>query len=313
MLRSAWETFTNLEAKQDLLRTPYDSEKILREVQEWTEAKELPCAEECLNYLLNVKIDLLHVSWNPMSWADLYLSKPMFQKFLELVMDQCPKNESHGHYIKFLMHQLVEESDLDSLTVESFPQKEKFSNLLYPPDLHISPIQFDCQNFEDFLLLLWQTKQNMIMKIGCGWPADLPQNAEDIKTSTIHVALSINYLRSHLQTKYEDIFITTLVYPFADNVITYASTSCPLLLKQMSLQDIEYLHSLLCEELPIFQQKKETLTQVQAYLFHLSLSIYLNNKSVSESQLQDNLSHINKEKYSQKYQEHWQGIKQMII
>ena len=301
VIKKCWERLTNLKARQSALTTSYSPEKVLEQVTKWSPDQDLSDIEECLDYLLNVKNDLQQNSKYTRAWSDLYLSEPTLQEFLTSVMDQQEKlttNSETSIYIKFLMQQIVEQQELN--TLKNLPGKARMLEWLYPPAAPRSLTEIECNDFESLLRNLKDIEKSMkIAKAKGGEVGGLVQDYQKVATSK--VVLAIHSLRVKIlkgpdsERKYDDIFTVTLVYPFLEEDVIGIRPTSPVLLKWLSIDDLGCLCSLLQEQTPMYRHKKtETTPIVQAYLFHLAIAIHNQKEEMCEDQLREHLLYMKK-------------------
>ena len=170
---------------------------------------------------------------------------------------------------------------------------------LFPPVPPNSLTENECKDFEDLLSNLKDIKESM--KIAKAKSRDTGGVVQDYqRVAATKVVLAIHSLRVNIlkgsdsERKYDDIFTVTLVYPFLDNVIDISPTS-PVLLKWLSIDDLECLCSLLQEQTQMFRQKKaEATPNVQAYLFHLAIAIHNQKEEMCEDQLSEHFLYMKK-------------------
>ena len=300
VLKECWERLTSLKAKQSALTTSYRPEMVLEQVTKWSPDQDFSDIIECLDYLLKVRNDLQENSRYTRAWSDLYLSEPTLQVFLTSVMDQQEKltiRSETSIYIKFLMQQIVEQQDLN--TLKYFAGKACLLEWLYPPDAAKSSTEIECNDFEGLLSNLKNIEESMkIAKAKSGEVGGVVQDYQKVATSKVVLAihsLRVNILKgSDSERKYDDIFTVTLVYPILEDVIGISPTS-PVLLKWLSVDDLKYLCSLLQEQTQMYHQKRTEATPiVQAYLFHLAVAIYNQKEEMCEDQLREHLLYMKK-------------------
>ena len=300
VLKKCWERLTNLKAKQSALTTSYSPEMVLEQVKEWNPDRDLSDIKECLDYLLKVKNDLQENSKYTQAWSDLYLSEPTLQDFLMSVINQQERTtiSETSVYIKFLMQQIVDQQDLS--TLKNFPGKARLLEWLFPPVPPNSLTENECKDFEDLLSNLKDIKKSMkIAKAKSGEVGGVVQDYQKVATSKVVLAihsLRVNILKgSHSERKYDDIYTVTLVYPFLDEDVIHISPTSPVLLKWLSIEDLECLCSLLQEQTQMYHQKKTEATPiVQAYLFYLAITIYNQKEEMCEDQLREHLLYMKK-------------------
>ena len=258
VLRTSWEKITGLEAEQDLSVGIIDPERIRDEVSQWNEETLTPhLIEGNLDRLVTVRSDIMTKTSDPSIWINEYISSPVIQKFFESIVDA--EEEPSGH-AKFLMRQLVLEEDLKQVSMHHFRSIDKISNWLYKSN---KTLVFDfprgIENFENFLKkVLDDTKLNASQAM---------DSKEPNEKITIQVSQAIIHLQSLYEGRYESVLITILISQFQDDSI---------LLKPLSLKNLENLHKCFSEEWIEFNQynmEKENPQHLQVYLLRLSVKM----------------------------------------
>ena len=296
VLKKSWETFTKLQAKQDVLTVSYRPELVIQEIMEIHLDQGLSLIEECLCYLVNVKSDLLYKSRNVQAWANTYLLQPALQNLLKSLTDQLKKvsaSEMSLLHLKFLMQQIFEQKDERYMKLEAFPDKKILLEWLYNSK---SQTQLLCKDLEGLLNYLKKLKQSYSMRaVSSG--TDL-HNCH--KAVANNVTVAIHCIRLNIQStsdpkrKYEEIFTITLVYPFMEENIIDSSPTSPVLLKPLSNSDMEYICRQFEEQISSFYTIKKNILKVQAYLFHLAITIYTSKQELNEQQLVQHLKYMQK-------------------
>ena len=275
VLRKAWEEMTGLKAEQCLpVILSCDSNEILKEITKWNE-EELTSQQiiDNLEFLLTVKKEILAQTSNHTIWIDDYLSQPVMQTFILLVI-RAPQESTDLDHVKFLCQQLVERNELEQLSTRSFPNIKQVLKWLYNSSKQpkSSCLLSDCIDFDSFDKYLEKTIHDVEMdelnddeQLPCG-----PTSRNQHLASNVSAAL--HNLRSHYQQTYDDILITVLVHRFPidihDNVIT---------LKPIALSELTKLRCLFQEHVLKFHEykhaNKESPLHFQAFLFNLALDV----------------------------------------
>ena len=253
VLRTSWEKITGLKAEQDLSVGIIDPERIREEVSQWNEETLTPHQiEGNLDRLVTVRSDIMTKTSDPSIWINEYISNPVIQKFFECIVDA--EEEPSGH-AKFLMRQLVLEEDLKQVSTHHFRSIDKISNWLYKSNKTLLfDFPRDIENFENFLKKVLDNT-----KLSASQAMDSKEPNEKIN---IQVSQAIIYLLSLYEGKYESVLITILISQFKDDNI---------LLKPLSLKNLENLHKCFSEERIEFNQymEKENSQHLQVYLLRL--------------------------------------------
>ena len=284
LLKQFWERIVGVHTKQ-IHAILYKPEKVIEEVEKWNSNKPFVIDTKFLIYLLEVKNDILSKSSNSKVWIEVYLTNRSVQAFLCLIMKQQISQASQ--YITFLVKQLVEEADLDNLTVSSFPEKDHISNWLYKSNETMPIEQVSCKDLENFIRYLEKLVNKMKIAKAQMQPVESYQAsaAED-------VALALFSVELNMRDTYVDAFLATLVHPFI-----VGSSYNPVILKPLSIEMVEYLNKQIRKQTPEFSiYQKQDRTQLQAYLFNLALIVYEDCSSTADKQeqmqLQNHLSYL---------------------
>ena len=250
VLKQSWEKIVGAHAKP-IHAILYKPEKVIEEVEKWNSNKPFVIDQKFLSYLLEVKNDILSKSSNSKVWIEVYLTHRSMQTFLCLIMKQQISQASQ--YITFLVKQLVEEADLDNLTVLSFPEKDRISSWLYRSTETIPIDQVNCKDLESFIRHLEKLVNKMKIAKAQMQPVESYQAsaAED-------VALSLFSVQLNVKDTYVDAFLTTLVHPFI-----VGSSYNPVILKPMSIEMVEYLYK---------QIRKQTADTVASIFIQFSIN-----------------------------------------
>ena len=287
VLRTAWEDMTGLIAEKDLQSASYIPERVLKQVTEWNDTSNLApkTIEEYLEYLIEVKRDLIHSTGNPHAWLEEYLHQSSLQEFLVSVMDTYSDGRA-----KFLMQQVLEPLDLRRLTSRTFPDKERLSAWLYSSDVvNKPPGVVECSDFQTFNMCLIKIIEEMQIALHLG-KSEKHRHEYSVKTAT-EVAKAVHSLRSHFKESIEDILITTFVFPFKDG-----DSEDPITLNPLTLEDMQILLEIIKEQREIFLQHTEEGNQLktQACLLYIAVNMYYSNPEMwkGENELRQCLLHI---------------------
>jgi hypothetical protein len=290
VLKQCWEDITGLVAEQDMFTTSYIPENVLKEVKSWTNQTATDSdINENIKYLLNVKSDLIKKTANQQAWANVYLSNESMQDFIEIVMKRCMSCEFED--VKFHMQQLIEEADLSKLTSRTFRNILDVSKWLHKsPHISVND-KIECKDFEMFINCLKEVKEKL--EISRAGILPLHERSYDGSEAAKSVELALQSLRCELQKQqemYDDILITTIIYPFKRGNSDY-----PISLRPLSLNDLDVLLKQLREQtMKYIAYTSQDETKVQAYLFHLAVGVYCTETDAKkeERQLKVQLSYM---------------------
>ena len=241
----------------------YESDTILKEVSEWEVQHMTPYQiQEDLKYLLKVKKDILDKTANLTFWISEYLSHPSLQDFIHSLM-KSKLTSPNLEDVKVLLQQLLEEDDLSQLDTQTFPCLVEVSDWLYKSSsvsTHSLP-ESDITDFESFDSFLDQM-------VADARTAEISDSVIPPEKLAKNVSKGINSLQIPYRLKYDNVFITILVYPYQVNAFDGVIT-----LKPISVKDLESLQKSFSEKRKKFNEyaKKKPL-RLQAFLFHLAVS-----------------------------------------
>ena len=288
-MKQTWEQFNELESESPMRHVTSEVKEVIEYVTSWNENPENPDhtqLEKQLAMLVDRKEKIAREFMNPQVWAADYLSQPPLQQFLRMIVGICLKNPSEC--LKRYMRQLVEPIDLDNTRV--FPNQESIRKWLYGTDELTPPIE--CQDFlsvHKYFKLSLECMQGGVYDERSMEIVIQPDAAIQAMAT---VAKAIYCLRTYLQKtgqKYEDCFVTTMLYPLKYDHKKFR------FLVLMTASDVNYL----CKHFEIecnafFSIKKQkSLTSLQAYLFSLTIRLYINLQlDVSETHVKQHLQYL---------------------
>ena len=265
---------------QDLMSSlSYDSDIVLKEVSQWKVQDMTLCQiQENLKHLLKVKKDILDKTSNLTFWISEYLSHSSLQDFIQSLMEST-LTSANLEDVKVLLKQLLEERELSQLDTRVFPCLVEVSDWLYKSNSassHYHPESdiTDFESFGSFLDKIVIDARNVELSGSVVSPEKLSRD----------VSKGVNSLQIHYLLKYDNVFITILVYPYQVNAFDGVIT-----LKPISVKDLESLQKQFSEQRKQFNEyvKKKPL-HLQAYLFHLAVSYC----PTQQSQLKEFLQNI---------------------
>lgn len=271
-LCEAWEKMTGMSNEQT--KSPsFDFDAVLEHISNWNKStdKTSQATVQILQYLIEVKSDLILSTGNPSEWMKKYLSQPPLQQVLQSVSSFVQDKVTTSRYIRFLMQQLIDPLDLQQLTSKTFNNKGQISNWLHKDNaIHILSEKKDVRVLEEYLQNIIEEME--IAKIGRDLLASTSAKHNEITLdSETKVAKAILSFQSQHRNSLEGVLITILIHPFIND-----SSSEPIKLHPMQLDDFRLLHRQLKEHWNKFAFYKDqgNSLQVQAYLLHLAVMIY---------------------------------------
>lgn len=276
----------------------HDPDKVLSDIEKFNESESMTpeTTENMIEHLTKVKSDLVCVTENPQIWCDVYLNQSSLQKFLLSVLSSASGQEqTQVEHINSLIKKLVQPRDIRLMTPKVFPEVEKLVMCLYNSDsLHSLSMKIDCKDFQAFHEFLNETVNEMeVQVLLAGFEAST--NVQTLKVNVAaKVTKAISSLRPQLQQSFEDIFINILVFPF-----NRSDRNDSVILNPISLSDLNYLRNLFQAQIKTFfaYMNEKNLCKLQAYLFHLCVTVYCDKTEVTkkENQLKHCLQYIEQE------------------
>lgn len=295
VLKNAWQKMTGLTVEQNLLIDSYDPDKVLSHIEKlkMSETLKPETIENMLEHLTKVKSDLVCVTKNPQTWCDEYLNRSSFQKFLLSVLTPVSgQDQTLLERINSLMKKVVEPRDITLMTPNIFPEVDKLGICLYNSDsAHSLSLKIKCKDFQAFGEFLNETINEMEVQL-LQPTFDSFTNHQDLKvTVAAKLTEAISSLRSQLQQSIDDIFLYALVFPFNGS-----DSSDTIALNPISFADFNYLKKVFQMHIEQFSAYKNEKNQykLQAFMFHLSVTVYCDKPEAikDESQLKLCLQNI---------------------
>jgi hypothetical protein len=293
ILVEAWEKMTGLSRERVQLPS-FTSDTVFECIREWNKSidKTSQATVNNLEYLKEVKTDLILTTGNPNAWMDNYLSQPPLQEFLHSVLISEREKDIPSGDIRFLMQQLIDPLDLQQMSLTAF------SKMLHGEDYtFISSESKDFRVLDKYLqriieeIELKKTGKELLLHDKAA------EHGEIIIESDTGVARAILSFRSQHKDSLEGVLITILIYPFMSDNCDKDSIE----LHPIVFDDLKFLHEQFKEQWKKFRfyKDKENSLQLQAYLFHLSVSIYNVHKEIKyeENQLKRCLRYIKENLY----------------
>lgn len=258
-----------------------DLSDVLDNVSEWCEDSEISTIEQHLEYLVRIKREVTDETGNYSTWSEKYLSEMVIKKFLMHVVDNY-ESVLHSAPVKAMqwrqmLRHLIHHSDVKRFSSEKYEESIRCILHYELKEKNVDHEEFECNDITSFIVYLDSVKEEFMLKI----------RSDD---ATVAVAKGINYLRQQFGNEqfYDDLFIVTLIFPFT------RSPTERTVLKQLSLDDLEYLCKQLKEECVEFNQFKNMGDlHVQAYLFKLTVNTFQRKvKNLSKEQFIEHLRYI---------------------
>jgi hypothetical protein len=271
-LCKAWEKMTNMSNEQTKLPS-FESDAVLELISNWNKStdKTSQATVQSLQYLIEVKSDLILSTGRPDEWTEKYLSQLPLQQFLQSVFTFVQDKVTTSCYIRFLIQQLIDPLDLTSTT---FNNKGQISELLHKDNAtHMLSETKDIRVLEECL-------QNIIEEMEitkCRRDLLVRKSTEQNEMNGItvdsdtKVAKAILSFQSQYKYSLEGVLIIILIHPFISD-----DSKEPIKLYPIPLDDLKFLHKQFKEHWKKFTFYKDqgNSIQVQAYLLHLSASVY---------------------------------------
>ena len=270
-MKQAWQILNKTDEPQKMALTT-EFQSMMDGVTYWNKNLDPTKFKSQLSLLVTQKEDVAKKFLNPKVWATECLSQPPLQQFLQSVAKFSLEGAGDdSDSLKRYLRQLVEPIDLGTTRV--FPNQQFILNWLYGIEESVPPIE--CQDFlslNKYFKLALECMPSRMLPLGKRMMETAISPDCSIKATTI-VAKATYCFRCYLQKtsqKYEDLFTTTMLYPFKYNPSKYRFSVL------MSLSDLKYL----CEKFEseakeFFHVKtKNSLLSLQSHLFLLTVTLY---------------------------------------
>ena len=289
-LGEAWEKMTGLSRERVQLPS-FTSDTVFEYIREWNKSinKASQAIVKNLKYLIEVKTDVILITGNPNAWMDNYLSQPPLQEFLRSVLTSEEEKEIPSGDIRFLMQQLIDPLQLQQMSLTAF------SEMLHGRDCTFISSKSKGFRFLDEYLqcIIEEMEFNKTGKELLLHDKSAEHGEIIIMESDAEVARAILAFRSQCKDSFEGVLITILIHPFmSDNY----NLKDPIQLHPIVFDDLKLLHEQFKEQWKKFRfyKDKGNSLKLQAYLFHLAVSIYNADKKVKyeENQLKHCLMYI---------------------
>ena len=299
VLHKTWERIAGMQIHLSALRSSIELAQLTEVVKQWNGSSSMSQEEVqgYLNVLVDVKRELIKQSMNPEAWPLIYLTQPAIQQFLKTVLDAqtTVPPPPEAAYVKQLVLQLLQKGDIKL----DFPHREEFLSWLYGmQDKHghvklVHQNYYDLISFNKYLDLAVEKMREIQEKNSSNFgKSSSSTNFYDSQISSAIAKVIKTLLETLQESKYEYILMTTLIYPF---IYDYCHEDY-VIIKQMSLSDIEFLSKALALKRKEFikTQSCNCLIRMQAFLFHLAIDMYCNEREVdiSEEQLQKHVKFL---------------------
>jgi hypothetical protein len=270
-LKQAWQKLNKTDELQRMALTT-EFQSVMDAIAHWNANLDPTQFSTRLIQLVAHKEKVAKKFLNPQVWATEYLSQEVLQKYLRSVVDHCLNdagNESGA--LKRYLQELVERIDLGITRV--FPNQQYVMEWLYNTKESVPPME--CKDFlslSDFFKLALECMPSKMLKQRQRMIATAVSTDCLIRATTV-IAKATYCLRSHLQRsgqKYEDLFTTTMLYPFKYIPSKYRFSVL------LSSSDLNYL----CENFDRYVNEffsvkaKNSLLNLQSHLFLLTVTLY---------------------------------------
>ena len=287
VLRVAWEKMTRMSNEQIQLPS-FKSDAVLEHISKWNKSvdKTSQATVQNLEYLIEVKSDLILSTGNPDDWMEKYLSQPPLQHFLQSVSTFVQEKITTSRYIRFLMQQLVDPLDLQQLTSATFNNNGQLSEWLHKDDAtHMLSETKDIRVLDEYLQNVIEEME--LAKIGRDLLGGKSTEQNEMNGITMDsdnkAAKAILSFQLQYKDSLEGVLITILIHPFISE-----GRKDPIKLHPLALDDLKSLHELFKEHWKKFAFYRDhgNSLQIQAYLFHLAVSTYNSQTEEEYGELQ---------------------------
>ena len=279
VLCTVWERMTGILREQVQLSS-FRSDTVLECISEWNKLKS-HATRHNLEYLIEIKSDLIIMTGNSDAWMERYLCQPPLQEFLLSVISLEQDKRTPAGDIRFLMQQLVDPFDLQRMTSANFHDKDRLSRWLYNEDpenllSYSKDIKMLVKYLQSIIEEMEFAKDSSDLLIG---RSTEPSKIRDAETKAAKAILSF---QSYYKDSLEDILIVTLIHPFISS-----DSKDQIELQPVAKDDLKFLHEQFKEQWKKFAYYKDQKNPLrfQAYLFYLAVNIY-SVKEVEHKEIQ---------------------------
>ena len=286
-LKQAWQILNRTDEPQNASTSEFQS--MMDDVSSWNKTPDPTQFTHQLSLLAAKKEEISKEFLNPQVWATDYLSQEPLKQFLHSVANfalQGAGDDSDS--MKRYLRQLVEPIDLHTTRV--FHNQQYILKWFYSTEESSPPI--DCQDFlslNKYFKLALECIRGGLLPLGKRMMETAVPPDSSIK-ATATVAKAVLCFRRSLQEsgqKYEDLFTTTMLYPFKYNPSKYYFSAL------MSMSDLKYFCERFESEVKEFFSIKVncSLLSLQSYLFLLTANLY-DYFDVNEEQVKSHTEYL---------------------
>jgi hypothetical protein len=280
ILGETWEKMTGLSRERVQLPS-FTSDAVFECIRKWNKSvdKTSQATVKNLEYLIEVKTDLILTTGNPNAWMTNFLSQPPLQEFLHSVLTSEHEKGIPSRDIRFLMQQLIDPLDLQQMSLTAF------SEMLHGEDCSFitSTKSKDFRTLDEYLRHIIEEMEFDKAGKELLLHNKATEHGEVAMESDAGVVRAILSFRSQCKDSFEGVLITIIIYPFMTDNYNEDSVE----LRPIMLDDLKFLHEQFKEQWKNFSsyKSKGNSVKLQAYLFHLAVSIY---KADKEAKYEEN-------------------------
>ena len=286
-LKQAWHILNRIDEPQNASTSEFQS--MMDGVSSWNKTPDPTQFTHQLGLLAAEKEKVSKEFLDPQVWATDYLSQEPLKQFLQSVANfalQGTGDDSDS--MKRYLQQLVEPIDLHTTRV--FHNQQYILKWLYGTEDSSPPI--GCQDFlslNKYFKLAFECIHGEMLPLGKQMMETAVSPDRSIKVTATVAKATLCFRRSLQESgqKYEDLFTTTMLYPFKYSPSKYRFSAL------MSMSDLKYLCERFESEVKEFFSIKATgsLLRLQSYLFLLTANLY-DYFDVSEEQILDHTKYL---------------------
>ena len=267
-LHEVWEHMNDDSVEQGIYA---DAKDLVNEVTVWNEKKDTSQCKRNLSKLLKRKDAVLKKELDMQVWPTSYLSYAPVQEYLKFIIDDYVQKElPESETIRYLLHQVVGPSELE--LIPSFQDRDYVRMWMFKTDKPLAilkckdlKILTDCFKIAQDILPAGTSDNDAFFEL-------VSHPGTSLKVTSF-VTKTLTHIRNHFRKTdqvYDDVFITTLLFPFNFEYERNIFLHC------LSYSDISFLANTFEKQLDVFFQIKEQndLLKLQAHLIILSFDIW---------------------------------------
>ena len=269
-LKQAWHILNRTDEPQNASTAEF--QRMMDGVSSWNKTPDPTQFTHRLSLLAAKKEEISKEFLDPQVWATDYLVQKPLKKFLQSVANFALQDTSDdSDSIKRYLRQLVEPIDLHTTRV--FHNQQYILKWLYGSEESSPPIDYqDFLSLNKYFKLALECMRGEMLPLGKRMMETTVPPDRSIKATATVAKATLCFRRSLQESgqKYEDLFTTTMLYPFKYSPSKYRFSAL------ISMSDLKNLcEKFECEAKEFFSIKAtSSLLSLQSYLFLLTANLY---------------------------------------